>query len=357
MPFLEETRITPLAHLHRERLLPARGEVLVAPGEPVGPADVIARCRLPGGIEVVDVGRALRLPPDRAARCVLKAVGDIVHEKEVLAAHRGVAGRLRPVCRAPVGGRIVAARDGLVLIEAAPTTFELRAHLKGQVARILPGRGAIVDAEGALIQGVWGSGGEAEGLLKLLVDAPDQPLRGQAIDMSCDSAIVVGGSGLDELALDRAVRGRVRAIVVGSLGAHLCPAIGRLPFPVVITEGFGSRPMSGVAFSLLQENAGREAMLDAETRQRWGMRRPEIFISARPGETPPEEGGRPAEPRSGLRVRGMRAPYQGAIGHITGLPRRPLLLESGVRLPVAEVTFADRAEPVLIPLANLEVIR
>ena len=57
-----------------------------------------------------------------------------------------------------------------------------------------------------------------------------------------------------------------------------------------------------------------------------------------------------------MQVRLLRAPYLGAVGTVTDLPTLPRVVESGARLPVAEVELEDEG-PVLVPLANLELIR
>ena len=212
MVYLSETRAAPAITIRRERLLPARGEVLARPGEQVGPGDVVARCQLPGATQVIDVSRALGIRRERVNKYLGKNVGDAVQAGELLAGHGGLLGRLKPTCRAPVGGQVVAVRDGLVMIEATPTIFELRAHLKGQVTNVMPGLGVVIATTGVLIQGMWGSGGEAEGVLKVLVDSPRKPLRARAIDVSCHGTIVAGGSGLDDKALEQAVAAQVRAL-------------------------------------------------------------------------------------------------------------------------------------------------
>jgi len=356
MYYLTETWAAPAVTIRRERLLPARGEVLVHPGEQVGPADLVARCQLPGGAEVIDVSRTLGIHGEQVAKYIGKNVGDRVQAGEVVAGHSGALGRLRPACRAHADGQVVAVRDGLVLIEATPGTFELRAHFKGQVTRVMPGLGVVISTTGVLIQGVWGSGGEAEGVLKVLVDGRRKPLRARSIDVSCHGTIVAGGSDVDDKALEQAVTAQVRGMIVGSISADLRPMLKTLPFPVIITEGFGSYPMSEAIFPLLQSNSGREAMLQADTQARWGAKRPEIVIPVHAEETMVAGDQEAADLRVGAQVRGLRAPYLGVIGTVTGLPIGPLAVDSGARLLVTEVAF-EGAEPALIPIANLELIR
>jgi hypothetical protein len=350
-----EVRIAPMTSIRRDRLLPVPGQVLVRAGEVVGPADVVARCQLPGEVRVVDVGRALGVRRERAAKYMRKAVGDAVQINDVLAAPGGLFGWLKGSCRAPVEGQVMEIRHGLILIESAPTTFELRAHIKGQVTSIMPNRGVVIAAVGTLIQGVWGSGGEAEGVLKVLVDQPKRPLRARAIDVSCHGTLVVGGWIRDQEALEQAVEAKVRGVIVGSVNADLCPLVESLPFPVLVTEGFGTMPMSHQIFSLLHSNIGREAMLSADTQTRWGARRPEVLIPLRAEEELPVEAPGPVPLRVGDQVRALRVPYLGMFGKVVELPDRPQKIEAGVRVPVAMVDLEDE-EPALIPLANLELI-
>jgi hypothetical protein len=349
------SRITALTSIRRERLLPVPGQVLVGPGEMVGPADVVARCQLPGEVRVLDVCRTLGIPRTRVAKYMRKSVGDTVQVNDLLAAPRGPLGQIRKGCRSPVDGQVAEIRDGLILIESAATTLELRAHIRGEVANVMPNRGVVISMTGALIQAMWGSGGETEGVLKILVDSPQKPLRARAIDVSCHGTIVVGGRILDEDVLEQAIEARIRGIIVGGMDAGLCQNLATLPFPVLLTEGFGTLPMSQPVFTLLQSNVGREALLSADTRTRRDARRPEVLIPLRNGQPASEEGAGILPMKVGALVRALRAPYLGGVGTVLDLPTQPQRIESGARLPVAVVELQD-GEQVSIPLANLELI-
>jgi hypothetical protein len=351
-----ESWITPLTSIRRERLLPVPGEVLVGYGEKVGPADVVARCQLRGHMRVVDVSRALGVDRSRAIKYVRKSAGETIQADEVLAGHRGLLGSLRGSVRSPVEGQIVEVRDGLVVIEAAPTLLELSAHLKGQITNVMPKRGVVISAVGTLIQGLWGCGGEAEGVLKLLVDSPQSPLRASAIDVSCHGTIIVGGHIVDEKALEQAAEANVRGAIAGSVSAELCPFLESLPFPVLITNGFGSMSMSEPVFSLLHASMGREAMISTYRPGRWGGRRPEVIIPLRVEDEVPSEDTGPRPLKVGDQVRILREPHLGALGSVKALPKLPYTVESGARLGVAEVELQD-GDATMVPLSNLELIR
>lgn len=355
MYYPAQSRITALTTIRRERLLPVPGQVLVSSGETVGPADVVARCQLPGEIRVIDVSQALGVPRDRVAGCLRKAAGDAIQVNEVLAASPGPLASLRKSCRSPVDGQVAEIRKNLVLIESTATNLELRAHIKGQVTNVMPNRGVVISATGALIQAIWGSGGEAEGILKVVVDGPQKPLRSRAIDVSCHGTIVIGGCILEEAVLAQAVEAKVRGMIVGGADATQMDTLQSLPFPVLITEGFGTLTMSQPTFSLLHTNMGREAMLSADTRTRWGATRPEILIPLRAEQEMPGDDGKIRPLKVGDQVRALRAPYLGSLGTVADLPQRFQTLDSGARMRVATVELED-GEHVLLPLANLELI-
>jgi hypothetical protein len=251
---------------------------------------------------------------------------------------------------------VIALRKGWVLIEASPSTFELRAHLRGQVTDVLPDRGVTITSVGTVIQGAWGSGGEAEGTLKVAVDRPHKPLLARYLDASCQGTLLVGGRIMDRHALEQAAEAKVQAIIAGSVAAELCPLLQSLPYPVLITEGFGKLPMSREVFTLLRTSAGREAMLSADAETRLSTKRPEVLIPLRvEGELPPEEPDSLSF-RVGTQVRGLRAPHLGVTGTVTNLPTLPQVVESGARLAVAEVERLKDGKTVSVPLANLELI-
>jgi hypothetical protein len=193
-------------------------------------------------------------------------------------------------------------------------------------------------------------------VIRVLVDDPETALRDWHLDDGCRGAFVVSGQLVHEDVLHRAAELGVGGIIAGSASAGLYPQLQALPFPVLITEGFGPLPLSRLALSLLQWNDGREAMISSESRTVQGATRPEVVIPIDQQDPPLPDEDDPVALRVGMEVRGLRAPHLGALGTITRLPASPATVESGAWLPVAEVKLSATGETVSIPLANLERI-
>jgi hypothetical protein len=349
------TQATPLTVIKRERLLPVRGEVLASMGSRVEPIDVVARASVGGELHVVDVGRILSVKREDVDKYLLKERGNTVEEEEAIAAKGGGLIPLRRVCRSPVAGKIVAIGSGRVVLESRGKTFELHAHLRGTVASVMPSLGVVIETRGALVQGVWGAGGETQGVLKMLAEDPKEELVAEAMDVGCHGSILVSGSLVNEEALEQAEQMQVRGIVVGSIGVDLMERASDFPFPVIATEGIGQVPMSSVIFELLRSNAGREASISGVTQLRWGIVRPEIII-------PSQERGATPSPRQlggalevGAQVRVIRQPYLGSVGRVVSLPPQPRTVDSGAKLRGAEVELEEKGR-VFVPYANLELI-
>jgi hypothetical protein len=348
-----ETQVTPLTYVRRKRLLPAPGQVLVDVDERVEPMQVIARTALPGDFRILPVARWLGVSPSKFKRYLRVGPGDEVKRGQVVAARRGLGA---PSVRSPINGMVTASGGGRILIETQPTPFELRAYVHGRVTNVLENYGVAIETTGALIQAAWGAGGDSFGVLRCMLKTPDEVLRAQAIDASCHGTILITGAGLSAKALEEAQALHVRGIVTGGLEPELLPQVEQLPFPVIVTEGIGTIPMSAPIFQLLTTNDGREAMISGHVQPRWGIVRPEIIIPV-PAETIPPAQIQPGEPLTvGTRVRMVRAPYVGMVGTVATLPSHARRIETGARVRVAEVDVGQE-ESVFVPLSNLEILR
>jgi len=349
------TQVIPFTVIKRKRLLPVQGEVLARTGDRVEPLTVVARASWGGELHVVDVGKTLAVKGRDLAQYLLKAAGDKVEEGEAIAARGGRLVPLRRVCRAPVAGRIVAIGGGRVVLESKTRALELLAHLKGTVVNVIPGFGVVIETTGALVQGIWGAGGEAQGVLKMLVEDPGEQLTSEAIDLGCHGAIIVGGSLADLETLERATQMQVCGIIVGSIGVDLVEQASPPPCPIIATEGVGQVPMALVIFELLRSHAGREASISGVTRLGEETVRPEVIIPLPKGEAAPVSPRFGDALKAGARVRVIRQPYLGSVGRVIALPAQPQAVDSGARLRGAEVELEGQGR-VFVPYANLELI-
>ena len=257
-----QTHVLPLTVIRRMRVLPWPGEVLLGTGNSVEPSDVVARAGKPRPHLILDVSSKLDVSVQEAKECCLKKPGEPVQQGEPLAVRKGLFGGRK--ITSPVEGVVRTIEAGRMIIQPQPEMFELRALLSGMVTSLSPGVGVTIETQGALIQGVWGSGKEGYGVIKMGVEAPDAVMTGDQIEVTHHGTILVCGASLDIDLLEKAQEVQARGLVVGAVPASMREAISQHLLPVIATEGIGHIPMSTTIFKLLQDNEGREAMMLAE---------------------------------------------------------------------------------------------
>jgi hypothetical protein len=348
-----KAQVIPLASVRHERTLPVPGDVLVHMGDRVEPTQVIAQTDLPGDFQILPIARLLGVPVSRIDRYQRVSLGDQVQQGQVVAKRRGLLGR--PV-KSPLDGTVKACVGGRMLIEEHPTPFELRAYVYGTVTEVLKDYGAVIETVGAVVRGVWGTGGESFGVLKCMAKDPDELLQGSAISPACQGAILIGGAGIDESVFEQVQGLQLRGIVVGGLAPELIPQVEHLSFPVIVTEGIGTVPMSRPVYRLLTVNEGREASINGRVQSQWSVVRPEVVIPLPAESPPPAQKASDASLTVGTQVRVVRAPYIGTVGKIVGLPSHARGIETGAKVYGAEIDIGQR-DPIFVPVANLEILR
>jgi len=343
------------------RRLPTPGEVLVKRGQKVQALEVIARTEVTQRYRMVDVARQLAQPRPDMDEVMLKEEGAAVEANEIIASAQGGLPFLKRVVRAPAPGRIAAIGPGWVLLETKRQKIELQAFGNGVISKIIPHRGAVIEAKGSIIMATCGFGGEAYGLLKRLVNAPFESLQPEAIDERAKDAILLGGRSIDEEVLRVAEAKQVRGIIVGSIDASLLDLNPLPKVRVVATEGFGEVMMSPYTFGVLGTLAGHEVSIRGsiptagkETDELPMVLSTSIRISsqnllAAASEELPEP-----VAEVGSRVRISRGRLLGASGVIDSFPPKPQAIESGVVASGAQVMIDG--VPHYIPWANLDLI-
>jgi hypothetical protein len=364
-------RVTDHAVLRRERRLPLKGEVLVELGAELSADTIVARTELPGNVQTVNIAAKLALDPARVPDALTVPVGAAAQRGEVIAEGRSLFGLLRQRATAPVDGTIesVSPITGQLILREPPIPVEIDAYVRGRVAEVLPDEGVVVECVGALMQGIFGVGGETFGALRIVTRSPDQELSAAQLTAAHRGCVVVGGCYVSYDTLMRARELGVAAVVVAGfddrdlrqlLGRDLGVAITgaeELGLTLVLTEGFGRIRMAERTWRLLGAHEGEQASVSGATQIRAGVMRPEIVIP-RPGAM--QSGARPTAAALGLEVdsvlRVIREPYFGRIARVVELPPelQPLETEALVRVMVVE--FADDRSRAVVPRANVELI-
>ena len=384
--------------LRRERRLPVPGDVLVRAGQRVEPSDIVAESNIAPDPTRVDIAAELGLSPAATSKRLRATVGQPVEQGAVLAQRGGIGSR---VARAPIAG-VFSGFDpatGIGLITAPSEHVSVHAYLKGIVTDLIPYYGAIIETPAILIRGIFGIGGEQHGVLKVTVSSHDEALAEDVIDARLTYGLALGGGEVTAAALNQAIKVGARGVIAGSIrsseldkflghninntsahhgnpgeptgsspwrlgatnhGWDFPPTPPGVPSPVppdfvlVITEGFGSVPMSARTFETLAAYDGQQIALNGTTRLRGGLARPEIIIPmAR--TTQVKWLGEGPQIAIGSSVRLLAPDYLGQVATISGLPVGPRAAQSGVVAPVADVTLpGDRR--LRVPLVDLEVL-
>ncbi len=363
-------RVTERTTLRKRRILPIPGEVLVQAGDRVGSDTVIARTLLPGGVHLVNVVNHLGIIPAEIRRFMRVREGDHVEQGESVAENRPLVRWFQTRVPSPVTGTVESVSEvtGQVLIREPPQPLELKAYVEGRVAETIPGQGAVIETDCALVQGIFGVGGEIAGEIALAVAGPDEALTPSRVLREHAGKIVVGGAYADGATLRQAAALGVRALVVGGiddgdlrdlLGYDLGVAItGSEPIglTLILTEGFGRIAMAQPTFDLLARFRGRAACCSGATQIRAGVIRPEVIIPhpAAAAATAAASGER-AGLAVGDTIRIIRGPHFGVLATVAELPHELEKIATESRVRVLRAKLPD-GTVITVPRANVEIL-
>ena len=178
---------------------------------------------------------SLSISPNAADRLLRVKEDEKVAENAEIAVSKGIISR---TIRAPRGGRVVVAGGGQILMETGETSVELKAGLPGTVVQIIPYRGAVIRTVGALIQGTWGNGRIATGVMLNLTEKPDDALTASRLDVSLRGSIILAGLLRDADTLRAAAELPVRGLILSSISPALLPAAQQMRFPIIAIDGY-----------------------------------------------------------------------------------------------------------------------
>jgi hypothetical protein len=358
------------------RRLPCPGKVLARKGSRVDAEEIVASAYMPADQQVVNVARALAIAPERVERAMRRELGNKVATGEVLARLGGRS------CVAPVSG-VIAAVDtdmGYVTIAPDPKLIELKASVAGFVMDLQPYESVTIETPAVQVFGAFGVGEERFGVLHLLVTDPADVVLPDQITPRSAYSIVIAGAAISAAALRRAVKEQVRGVIVGGIEEHELRAFLSMPdqrgwrvqggawhFPhgtgaldpgltLIVTEGFGVRPMSKPAFDVLAEQNGHEALVEGITSLRRPLVRPRVVVPMQRSADVQLEVERP-KLRPGAYVRLLGDEYLGQVGRVRAVPVTPRRVGSQVLTSVVEVALRqDETVVLVVPRTAIEVL-
>ena len=353
----------------KERILPLKGDVLVKSGDTLNPDTVVASTNLPGNVQMLKVSNILNIDPKDVVEALQVKEGQEVNKGDIIAETAGIFGMFKSSVESPVNGTIesISKTTGRVVVREAPIPVEVDAYVSGVVDEVIENEGIVLKSNAAFIQGIFGIAGEKRGDLMLVSSNPSEELTADLIKPEMKGKILIGGSFLSLDAYRKALSVQVAGIVVGGfnyydlkaiIGYNLGVAITgteKLNTALIVTEGYGSIPMSEATYSLLKENNGKAASINGATQIRAGVIRPEIVIPIETGNTDEDSQSKmPEGIKEGSTVRVIRSPNFGKIGKVISLPAELNKMESETMVRVAEISIDGKN--ILIPRANLEMV-
>lgn len=356
--------------VRRTRRLPIKGEVLVKVGDHVKADQVVARALLPGLLQTIKLAEKLGIEAkDVKSRTDLE-IGASLEKGQVIAEYTGFFAKLfkTPPVVSDFTGVVenISEVTGNILVRQEPIPVDLDAYIEGHVAEVIEDEGLIVETRCAMVQGIFGVGGERRGAIKLAVQSPADTLGVEHISESDAGKILVGAATVTLDAIRKASEVGATGIIVGSikdvdlitfLGYDIGVAITgqeNINLTIIATEGFGFLPMAERTFNLLKSLDGRVASMNGATQIRAGVIRPEVIV---PNQV---EAGTEFHPEAalmleiGTNIRVIREPYFGRLGTVTELPSQLMTVESETEVRVLKAKLDDGRE-VVVPRANVEI--
>ena len=329
-------------------------------------------------ISIVPVASKLSIWPWLIRMFTQVNEGDYVYEGQVLAAAQNIS--MMDYVYAPMAGVVekICPKTGTITIVRPIKPTQVLSHLSGKVTEVIKDYGAVVEAVGAYLEGIFGIGGERFGELAVAADSPSSVLDEAGVASEHKGKVLVSGSLVTLEALRKARALGVKGVISGGMNnVDLVQMLGReinvgltgqeqTDFTVIVMDGFGAMPMNERSWNLLVSKAGLTASIDGTTQIRAGVIRPQVLISEG-ADGLDQVGGEPVgmakeEPLPRMTnlavgdvVRCVRRPYAGLKGVVEEIPPEPERVQCESVMEVARVRLDD-GRLVTVPEANLEIL-
>ena len=235
----------------------------------------------------INVAKILNVKPKLLSRYMKKKEGDFVYTGDILGRiiFDNQNSKMPVIANAPTTGTIteVNRETGNVTVQYNRQPLERMAGIFGIITEVEAGKSALIEYNGTTISGSIGFGRTHSGCLQYLQSQTE-------ITNVRENEIVVYNGKIDHQFLKQAVQHKVGGIVAASIdNAVLADFLGEeigvaltgnedIPFPLIITEGFGDFIMKENYQEFFQKQTGKTAYLNGHTQIRAGVTRPKIIV-------------------------------------------------------------------------------
>ncbi|MEP6754453.1 MAG: hypothetical protein ABJA67_03045, partial [Chthonomonadales bacterium] len=212
-------KVSAAATIDKLRRLPLKGDVLVKIGDRVTPDTVVARTELPGLLQTVKLAEKMGIEPGEINKVLQVKQGDRIEKGTLLAVSKGLFGMFKTEEKSTVEGILETISDatGNLGVRQSATPVEKDAYVSGTISKVIPNEGVVVECTGAIVQGIFGVGGERLGNIAVAVKSASDPLTEAQITEAHKGKIVVGGSNVSIGAMKKAAQVGAVGLVAGGV--------------------------------------------------------------------------------------------------------------------------------------------
>jgi uncharacterized protein (TIGR01319 family) len=235
----------------------------------------------------LNVAKMLNVKPKHIMPYLKKSLNDFVYAGDLIASKIIDLGDSKhPMfVTAPNTGTIkkIDKEKGTVTIQYDREPYQRSAGMKGNVHSIDAGRSVTISYEGSTLNGIIGFGGESWGDLNFIEEMSE-------INNCSKNQIVIIPAKIDLDFLKKAELQKVKGVVAASIdNEDLVAFIGEeigvaltgnesIPFPLIITEGFGDFEMFADYVHFFQKQNGKFIYINGHTQIRAGVTRPKMIV-------------------------------------------------------------------------------
>lgn len=363
-----------------KRSLSGAGRISVQPGQELLPQDILGQYQLTAGFVSINIAKPLGVSGKDAESYIQRKKGEKIYKGELLAMKSGLFGK--KVLTSPTDGVLEEYNSisGELKMKYLPKNMTLTAGVYGIVEEVNAQNGeVIIKTMATEVYGVFGSGKERSGILKILSEKSN--LMGQnQVERNMKGQIIVTGALVYREALQHAVAYGVAGIISGGLNSHdFISMSGRIDsqtrmqpssrvgtdigISVVAVEGFGPIQVGEDIFEEINEYDGKFVFISGNSAKLiLPVMDMDIIMTLRNIVLPPRA--RVPEKQAeviireiivGSKIRIIWPPFVGSQGKVVDIDKTPTTLPSGVSTYM--LTVETPHKKIKVPYPNVELIR